>query len=271
MKYSLIILLFVISITTASSQDSDFVVTASSDTVWGNIIRATTSTPLESVTIKHDGKKHHFKAHEVRGFSKDGDIFHTVRINNRYKFGQLMQNGTYLKLYNYTADEAGNTRSFSQAYLSKADYSGIEVPNLGFRKGLMEFLEDCPEVKQKLENKEYGKKELEQIINEYNACKEASSKTVAATPAPVPPATPAVVVEVKTPEEAQKLKSIINLKDKINQLADSGEKTEILEMLTDIESKLTNGDEIPGYLKNILQTKLQSMDALKGVSLDFLN
>ena len=81
-------------------------------------------------------------------------------------FMKLLQPG-YLSLYAYQPED--QTR-FDGLFLKKMDGESMVVPNLGFKKYISRFLEDCPQVAQKVKDGELGKKELTELVDAYNGC-----------------------------------------------------------------------------------------------------
>src|SRR5690606_18892548 len=112
-----------------------------------------------------------FAMFEVREFSEDGEIYHPVKGEGGYQFMKLIQPG-YLSLYAYQME---NQTRFDGLFLKKMDGDGITVPNLGFKKYMSRFLEDCPAVKSRVEEGELGKRDLAAIVDAYNACIEGRS------------------------------------------------------------------------------------------------
>jgi hypothetical protein len=115
----------------------------------------------------------------------------------------------------------------------------MEVPNLTFKKSLSEFLSDCEDVSAKVKNGDYSKKDLDQIISEYNTC--IGKRT-----------TGAVAEKVDNP----KLQNIDVLMRSIEAKEDFSTKKDALDILKDIRSKAANGEAIPGYLMEGLKSNL---------------
>ena len=64
-----------------------------------------------------------------------------------YRFMLLIRNG-YLSLYGF---RDGTQNSFDSRFLVKRDGKSMDLPNLTFRRNMIDFLDDCPEVTAKLE------------------------------------------------------------------------------------------------------------------------
>lgn len=62
----------------------------------------------------------------------------------------------------------GSSFSSDKFYLQKGDGPLTRMRNLFFKKDMSEFVSDCPELVQKIHNKEYRSEDLETIVSEYN-------------------------------------------------------------------------------------------------------
>src|SRR5687768_16695396 len=145
-------LLFSLIITFASTaaiaQDAqDYIVTLQGDTIKGDV-RALAYGSERKVQITEPGKKkvvHPF--YKVKSFSINGEVFQPVKGPNGYAFMKPIKVG-YLSLYAFQNE---NQTSYDGMFLLKKDGTGIEVPNLTFKKGMRNFLDDCPEIAAKIE------------------------------------------------------------------------------------------------------------------------
>ena len=126
----------------------------------------------------------------------------------------------------------------------------LEVPNLAFKKNMAEFLADCPEVKEKIKSGEYGRKDLEQIIDAYNAF--IDSNTVARKE-----------TDLFTQKSTQKVEPLEKLKKIVQDQPDFGSKKDALDLIDDIMAKIKGGQPIPNYLVDGLQKYLTGIEAIK--------
>ena len=145
-------------------------------------------------------------------------------------------------------------------YLLLLDGKGMDVPNLSFKKYMKKFLQDCPDVVDKIESGELGKKELNQIIDEYNQCVE--DKTVDHAE---------IIAEQK--EQVKTLTAWDVLEEKVKSQADFEGKNNALEMIEDIKGRIAKSEKIPNFLldglkstlnQEIFQTELEN--ALKEIN-----
>jgi hypothetical protein len=201
------------------------------------------------VQITEPGKKKAvYPFYKVKAFSVDGELFQPVKGPDGYVFMKLLKSG-YLSLYSF---QHANQTLYNGMYLLKKDGSGIEVPNLTFKKGMRNFLDDCPVVADKIDTDVLNKKDLHQIIDEYNACIENRSsrvETVVAADKPVQQP-----VKVSSAWEA--------LEGKVKAEPDFPEKENALEMIAEIKSKIAASQKIPNFLIEGLKSAL-AQDAFK--------
>ena len=144
----LFITAFIVFISRASF-GQDYVVTIQGDSLKGDV-KALTYSAEKKVQITEPGKKKViYPFFKVKSFSLDGEIYEPVKGPNGYTFMKIIKAG-FLSLYAFQQE---NQTSYDGLYLAKKDGSGMEVPNLTFKKGMKNFLEDCPAVAEKIGNK----------------------------------------------------------------------------------------------------------------------
>lgn len=224
----------------------DFVVTIQGDTIIGEV-KPLTYGPEKKVQITEAGKKKVvYPFYKVKSFKFDNEVYKPVKGPQGYTFMKLIKGG-YLSLY---AFQSNNQNLYDGQYLLKMDGDGIEVPNITFKKGMKRFLEDCPVVADKIDSDALNKKDLLQIIDEYNACianSAANNRTVAESK----PVVPASVLDTWNV-----------LEKKVKSQADFPEKENALEMIGEIKSKVSASQKIPNFLIDGLKNSL-SQDLYK--------
>jgi hypothetical protein len=101
--------------------------------------------------------------------------------NNSWLFLQLVKDGE-LKLFKYYSTNsspgmynastggmtAGQTYSVEKYVMQKGNNELFKTRWLSFRKDMVEYLSDCPELAKKIKDKIYRSDDIEQIIDEYN-------------------------------------------------------------------------------------------------------
>ncbi len=174
-------------------------------------------------------------------YSKDR-IYKSVALNNQRLFMEVKHEGK-LSLYTYTRYHSSSTTIITSTVALKHDGQAIEIPSLGFRKAVAEFLRDCPELEQKILNKEYKSRDLQKIANFYDSCEIQDP----------------FLQKVETPElmELDKLRQVIKRSNSLSK------KNEALEILIDMERRLQGTDKIPGYLWNALMAAVDEDRQIK--------
>lgn len=254
MKAFCLLIIIGISLTTSIAQDQEYVINLKSDTIYGKVIISTYQGALQHVIIKKGKQKTTLKVYQTKSvFTKKG-IYHPLKIKGQYQFA-LLEKAGHLSLYKYSGDPDLISLSFVTPILLKKSGEYLEVPNIRFKKQLVKFLSECETVMIKIETKEYGRSNIEEIINEYNQC--ISDNTS------------------KRNSELKKAERNINKADQITQIKEAvsnsskiDNKSEVIEMLNDVQERFQNGREVPKYLIGALKEKLSqesklSQDLLK--------
>ena len=247
--------LLILSCFCCSTYGQDYLVTNKGDTLRGKI-KIMSYDRLDRVQVNDQKKKTVFTAMQVKEVFFDGAAYHPKQAENSIRFMKLVKPG-YLSLYS-ARDESQN---YSKRYLIKRDGAMIEVPNLSFKKSMIDFLGDCETVKEKLGGKDYGKKDLDQIIDDYNAFIE--SNTTANQEA-----------RAFRQKAATKIDPLQKLKKTVQDQNEFPSKKDALDLIDDIIAKIKGGQAIPNYLVEGLQKYLADIEATKEdleKALDFLN
>lgn len=242
MKKFLSVALFLITFVQANIAQESVVITSKMDTLRGKaFINFGDAYSNDAVMLKIDKKKKKLNAYEVRSvfLPKDSSILHPIKMDGRYQFIKLLQDGSFVKLYGYKTPTEANA-SFGYQVLIKADGGQHKLGNIGYKKGLINFLTECPKVTEKIENGTYKKNNLNKVIDQYNACISEKSN--------------ASLKEVTAVIEASKIDDLISM---VND-ADIEDKAELLDMLTDVKGKMASQKEIPSYLQNAIIEKFDN-------------
>lgn len=222
----------------------DYVITVQKDTLYGDVEILLPDQFNEELSITVNGDKKRFKSFQILEASTDSTIYHPAKIQNKYRILELIEGG-YLSLYLYRADESYD---FNTKYLLKSTTEGLIVPNIFFRKQVTDFLNDCPEVVAKLEDKTYKKNDIEQIVKDYNACLEMQTQNKFSDNEPA-------LIEAE--------KSKFELLSAIQQKLDTSKDNELNTLLNDIKQKVKSGGAVPGYLISALKEQTKSIDSIK--------
>lgn len=221
-------------------QSQDYVVTLKNDTLRG-AAKIMTYDLIDRVQVIEGKKKTEFTAIQVRSVNTEKGTFHPVLTNNRYRLLKLVTPG-YLSLYLARTQQGS---AYEIQFLVKRDGSAIEVPNLTFKKVISSFLNDCAVMPQKIMAGEIGRKDLDQVIKEYNVCIDNQTNASKTTRA--------------VAEDDPMLQALTLLTKKIEQASALPSQKDALNILADITEKVINNQTIPNYLS----------EALKGVLKDY--
>ena len=222
----------------------DYVINVQGDTLKGDV-KILFNDPVDQVVVKVDGKKNHLNALKAKEVKHQGQLYRSVRLDNTQKFMKVLISG-YMSLYAFNpTGQAG----FNGRLLRKVTGQSLDVPNLSFKKFMIDFTQECPDVSEKIKDETLKKNDLNTIITTFNQC--LSTKT--ATPSPVtmltPPSEPPV-----TDAQSTKIKTIENFQNKVDALANFQSKKSVTELLKDIAEKVKTNQTIWNY----------QIEALKG-------
>ena len=248
MKYiviHIVLLLLFLLIHQCSSAQADYLVTTSGDTVRGEIKMLLYGNE-KRVQVKSENGKETYSIFQTKGFNYDNQLYHPVKGPEGYTFMKLLKSG-YLSLYAFTPS---NSTTYSNQLLLKADGDALEVPNLGFKKRMADFLGDCGDTGAHIESGDLTKKELDQIIDEYNKCIQAKTRKLEN----------AIALNMNKKE---KFSAWDSLEDAIKTQPDFDGKTTSLEMLEDIKKRIARNEQIPNFILEGLKSTLASQTQLK--------
>lgn len=243
MKRILFILFIPLFFTLAQAQN-DKIITVQGDTLIGKVSVFNTDNNSETIILKIDKEKTVFKVYQVKALIKDDEVYRTIKINKAYQLGQLKKEG-YLSIYNYTAIDDDTSRPFSSTILIKLDGSQLVVPNLGFKKHLKIFLEDCNTVVNNFEADSYKKSELGKIVDDYNKCITENTDKLNRR----------LSTGNHNNEQLAEINSLIaDIKnDKTLKDLDT-----VVEMLNDLAGKKKSNTKVPSYLESVLRESLKN-------------
>jgi len=238
-----IILIFIYLPFLAWSQ-TDYVIKASGDTLKGKV-KILSHDQIERVQISSAGLKTIFTGLQVRSVWTDNTVFRPLKYDNTVRFMRVIKNG-YLSLYAFNVE---NQNTWSGLYLAKLDGTGMEVPNLSFKKSLAKYLSDCLDVSTRINKGDLNKRDLDRIVDLYNAC--LQTKTEAAT---IKTAEPALI-------NSENVLAVNNFITKV-EAENFVTKKDALDLLRDIQSKVKKNEPVPNYLVEGLKSYLMEAPSL---------
>jgi hypothetical protein len=234
-QFGIALLSFVFIVSNTYAQ-SDYALLANGDTLRGEL-KYSLFENLDRLQIQSNGKKTNYTALQVKGFSKDGEKYQSIKYDKAYRFMKVIKSG-YLSLLAFNTTLSV---SWDGQYLKKIDDGGMEVPNLGFKKFVSNYLSDCPTIQSKFEKGEFKKSELNNIIDFYNACIEAKSSTLGTKK-----------VSTANSEKNHSLNELIASVQADEFLT----KKDALDVLNEIQNKISKNEVIPNFLFESLKSYL---------------
>jgi hypothetical protein len=238
-----ILLFFLIMLVYQCAKAQDYVVTTKGDTIRGDV-KPLSYGPEKKVQVTTPDKgKTTYSIFQTRAFRFKEEVYQPVKSDRGYVFMKLIKPG-YLSLYAFQPE---NQVAFDGMFLQKRDGSGMEVPNLSFKKQMTRFLGECEKVAAKIESGDLSKKSIDQIVDEYNKC--IDDRTADHGNA-------IVQQEVRS----KKISSWDVLEEKVKAKGDFEGKTDAIEMIADIKSKISRGEKVPNFLLEGLKSSLSQAE-----------
>jgi hypothetical protein len=235
-----VLLIFILLLAYTCSQAQDYAITAAGDTLRGEV-RVFNSGPDKKVQVLSEGKKKtSVRLLQVRRFQSENEIYEPVKGPLGYAFMKLVKEG-YLNYYLFQRD---NQVTYDGQFLVKRDGTTLEVSNINFKKSLSRFLQDCEEVEADVEAGKYSRKEIEKIVEAYNAC--VMRRTVDHSK----------IISDNTIIEKKAL-SWEQLLGKVNEQDDFAGKSDAVEMITEIIAKTKRSEKIPNFMIEGLRNSLK--------------
>lgn len=228
-----------------SLAQKDYLITTELDTLKGKVaIQLGGKYDVDRVRIKTEKEKLLLESYRVKEIHDGDKLYKTIKLSGRYQFVEVEREGTFLSYYRFVDLSDESNTQYNGRLLMTKDGRQHMVNNIGFKKKIVEFLTDCESVTGKIESGEYGRNDLDKIMDEYNACIDAKSS--------------AEQEKIEFAKEASKIDLLI---ESVHDMDVEG-KEELLDMLRDVKSKLEAGENVPGYLQSAIRAKLEGEDSL---------
>ncbi len=225
---------------------TDYVVTTKNDTIKGNVKYLNYGIEKKVQVTTMDNKKNVYSILQTIGFSMDQELYHAVRHSQGYAYMKVIKGG-YLTLY---AFQLPNQNLWDGRYLLKKDGTGMEVPNIGFKKQLKKFLSDCPEVTARIESGEYSKTKLNEMVDGYNQCIDLNTRNQKQA------------IQLSK-EQTAKISTWTQLENEVRNLSAFESQANALEMIDDIKTKINKGEKIPNFVTEGLKEALKNQSTIQ--------
>jgi hypothetical protein len=219
----------------------DIFISSKGDTLKGEVKQIAFGPEKKVQVITADKTKTVFSIFQTRLFVDKNVTYVPVKGPKGYVFMKLIKPG-YLSLLGFQAE---NQTNYDALFLLKRDGTGQEIPGLTFKKVMTRFLAECPEVVSRIDNGDLGRKDVDQIVDQFNACIEG--KTAAQDK-----------VSAQVQEQSKKISAWDVLQEKVKSKQDFEGKQDALEMITDIKGKIQRNEKIPKFLLEGLKSSLEN-------------
>lgn len=221
----------------------DYIITTKGDSISGEVKPLSFGVEKKVQVTTPEGKKSVFSILQTKTFRYKDEIYQPVKGEKNYVFMKLLKPG-YLSLYAFQQE---NQVTYDGRYMVKKDGSRLEVPNLSFKKLMSKFLSECPDVVAKIDAGELGKRSVDAIIDEFNAC--IQNRTLDHGK-----------IIAKLEDQSKKMSAWDILEDKVKSKENFEGKTDALEMITDIRNKIQRDEKVPNFLLDGLKNSLSKAD-----------
>ncbi|MEJ1239782.1 hypothetical protein WBG78_16715 [Chryseolinea sp. T2] len=218
----------------------EYVITTKGDSIAGQLKPLLYGTEKKVQVTTAEKKKEVYSIFQVRRYRFRDEMYEPVKGPEGFAFMKLVKPG-YLSLYNY---QLPGQVTFEGTYLMRRDGKGMDVPNISFKKSMKSFLKDCPTVVDRIDQGEFNRKDLNDIIDAYNQCIDKNTTNRVAAIA---------TQEVQT----KSLNAWDELENQVKAAADFDGKPNALEMIQEIKGKIERSEKIPNFLVDGLKSVLK--------------
>jgi hypothetical protein len=304
LRLSIIILLTSLA-TRISAQSDQYVIKFNGDTIYGKIQINPMRDNTRSMYFKNlDGTKENLRPVRISYVYFDEEYqFRSVPFYNQRLFMQILKEDDRISYYNHIHKRENSVATTKVAL--KPDGEALELSALTFRRQILDFLDDCPSIVAKVENKEYKFKDYEQLFADYNDCDEqlvvvsksesnaaqnsgsvdqgnsanitgvAASTAVAAessnlTTQSVPPSAAGSTSDTANSKNV-KLQKIDAFRGYVRSLTNYEHSRDVLEWLTEIEFRIIEDRDIPNFLWSSLEEMSEDHEGMAEKSKELKN
>ncbi|WP_323756253.1 hypothetical protein [Roseivirga sp.] len=246
-RYLFIFTLLLLFSITAMGQD--ILTRRSGETMTGDVQLLSDSDGIPYAVVKNGKDKETVKLFDIQNISMpEFGLIKPMKIGEQYRFALLVSED-YLSVYKYST--SNRMDDFGMTALQKFGGAAFALPGImGFKNLMTDYLSDCKEVSNKIEEKELKRGDIDQIVEDYNGCIALKNSTQQENVSYYN-STASRISETK---EAL-LKDFDKLLKASKQVED---KNVVSEMLSDLTSKLKKGEKVPEYLINALKDAIKN-------------
>ncbi|HEY0652847.1 MAG TPA: hypothetical protein VGD65_06955 [Chryseosolibacter sp.] len=154
--------------------------TNKNDTIRG-LVKYANAAPyrrLQKIKFKEneDAKVKIFPPEENKAFGAGDKVFHSCRSDGARYFMELIIDGP-LKLYEYSetklgVPQNGGSADVSNYYLLREGAYDVFAVSGSFKKLIAEYLSDNEEIANKIKEGVYKRRDIQEIVQEYNRAKQ---------------------------------------------------------------------------------------------------
>ena len=183
MKRLLFLLLMLGSVLFAEAQLNfveGHIITNDNVTLHGKIKSTTPGQRSTQIVFIENGEKEKlkYKPFQIKGYHVDGMTYESKIYDfdpalpyGYAVFMERINKGTVKIYYYWNTDKE---RGFTQTFLENDGDYLVEVNPLTFKRQMVQYFEEYPRLQSKIKRGDYKKKQLEEIVQEFNDWKEES-------------------------------------------------------------------------------------------------
>ncbi|WP_339607062.1 hypothetical protein [uncultured Roseivirga sp.] len=240
--------IFTLSILSFSATGQDILTKLSGETITGDVKLLANSDGMPYAIVKNGKDKEKVELFSIKNISlPEIGLVKPIKVGEQYRFGLLEIEG-YLSVYKYST--SNRMDDFGTTALQKFGGSTFVLPGIvGFRKLLSDYLSDCPEVSDKIDEKELKRNDIDQIVNDYNACI-ALKNSIEQNP--ISYNTNVSNISESKQTMLKDFEALLKYSEKVE------DKDNVIDMFSDFSSKLNNGEKASDYLINAIKNAIKN-------------
>ncbi|KYG75012.1 hypothetical protein EV198_0465 [Roseivirga ehrenbergii] len=241
--------IFTLLLLSFSVAGQDILTKHSGETLTGDVQLLSNSDGMPYAVVKNGKDKETIKLFDISNISmEEFGLIKPMKIGEQYHFGLLVSED-YLSVYKYS--NSNRMDDFGMVALQKFGAPAFALPGImGFRKLMADYLSDCEEVSDKIEEKEFTRKDIDQIVADYNGCIALKNSINEQ---------PASYYQSAAPKIAASKQSMLEDFETLLKYSEKVENKEsATEMFSDLSSKLKKGEKVPDYLINALKGAIKN-------------